>query len=114
MSFIIYHNPRCRKSRESLQILEKEKVEIQVREYLKEPISTKEFKVLLAKLNLNIKEIIRKEERVYKEKYKDKTFTDDEWISILIEEPKLIQRPIVVKENKAVIGRPPENVKTLF
>ncbi len=78
------------------------------------PLERSQLKKLLAKLNMDVRDLIRKEEREYKEKYKGKEFTDDEWLIILEENPKLIQRPIVVKGNRAVIGRPLENVKNLF
>ena len=112
--YIIYHNPRCRKSREALQLLEGEKVDIEIVKYLDDTLSRDDLKKLLAKLNLEVQSIIRKEEKLYKEKYKNMNFTDEEWLIILEENPKLIQRPIVVKGNKAVIGRPIENVINLL
>jgi arsenate reductase len=113
-SYTIYHNPRCRKSREALKFLEEKGVNPEVVKYLDEPLGRKELEVLLAKLNLDVQEIIRKEEKLYKEKYKNMNFTDEEWLIILEENPKLIQRPIVVNGHKAVIGRPLENVQKLL
>lgn len=110
----IYHNPRCSKSRETLAILKENGVEPQILEYLKEIPSKEELKLVLAKLNLNVKDIIRKGEKVYKEKFKGMNFTDEEWMTILLENPKLIERPIVVRGNKAVLGRPPANVLDLI
>lgn len=110
----IYHNPRCQKSRESLALIEGKGESIEIIEYLKTPPTKAEIEMLLQKLNLPITDIIRKDELLYKEKFKGKDFSDDEWIIILIENPKLIQRPIVVRGNKAVIGRPPENVLELI
>lgn len=110
----IYHNPRCRKSRETLAILEDAGKDVEIVEYLKDVPSEDEIRKLLAKLNMNVEDIIRKGETIYKEKFKGKNFTEDEWITILHENPKLIERPIVVKGNKAVIGRPPENAKELL
>lgn len=110
----IYHNPRCRKSRETLELIKEETSEIEIIEYLKNIPAKEELEKLLHKLNMNVEDIIRKEEQVYKEKFKGKNFTDSEWLNILIEHPKLLQRPIVVRNNKAIIGRPPENVKSLF
>ena len=110
----IYHNPRCRKSRETLAILEDAGKEVEVVEYLKDVPSKEEIKKLLAKLNMGVEDIIRKGETIYKEKFKGKNFNEDEWITILTENPKLIERPIVVKGNKAVIGRPPENARELL
>jgi arsenate reductase len=111
----IYHNPRCGKSREVLKIIEKlENVEIEIVEYLKNIPTKEELKKLLAKLNLKAEDIVRKNEALYKERYKGLQLNEDEWIKVLCENPILIERPIVVKNNKAVIGRPPENVYQLF
>jgi len=111
----IYHNPRCGKSREVLKIIEKlENVEIEIVEYLKNIPTKEELKKLLAKLNLKAEDIVRKNEALYKERYKGLQLNEEEWIKVLCENPILIERPIVVKNNKAVIGRPPENVYQLF
>ncbi len=109
----IYHNPRCMKSRQTLALIRENEIEPEIREYLKEIPSKEELQLVLAKLNMNVKDIIRTGERIYKDKFKNMNFTDDEWITILLENPKLMERPIVVKGNKAVIGRPPENVLEL-
>ncbi len=113
-SFKIYHNPRCRKSRETLEILKSNNVDPEVVLYLKTPPSSEELKLILAKLDMKPVDLIRKEEREYKEKYKKLNFNDDEWLDVLVDNPKLIQRPIVVKGSKAVMGRPPENVNELL
>jgi arsenate reductase len=110
----IYHNPRCTKSRETLALIKEEGIEPEIVEYLKTVPDNKELKNLLAKLNLKATDILRKGEKIYKENFKDKDFAEEEWIQIMTENPKLIERPIVVRGNKAVIGRPPENVKELF
>lgn len=110
----IYHNPRCSKSRESLKILQDNDQKFEVVEYLKNPLSKKELKLILQKLHMQAEDLVRKTEPVYREKYKDSNFNEDEWIHLMIENPKLIERPIIVKGNKAVLGRPPENVKDLF
>lgn len=112
--YTIYHNPRCRKSREALNFLIEEKVDLEVIKYLDDPIQPKDFKLLLARLDLKVSDIIRKEEQLFKQKYKGFDFTDEEWFIVLEENPKLLQRPIVVKGSKAVIGRPLENVKNLL
>lgn len=109
-SLIIYHNPRCTKSRETLALIEKKKPEIV--EYLKTPPSATELKLLLKKLGLSVQQIIRKKEPLFIEK--DKKLNDEKWIDVLIKNPILIERPIVVKGNKAVIGRPPSTVLTLL
>ena len=102
----IYHNPRCSKSRQTLQLIKETGADVEVVEYLKEVPSKKELKLLLMQLNLKPIDILRKGEAVYKEKFKNSNFNDDEWIQVMIENPKLIERPIVVKGNKAVLGRP--------
>ena len=112
--YTIYHNPRCRKSREAVQLMQSEEVDFEIVKYLDNLLTRNDLKRLLAKLNLDVQRIIRKEEKLYKEKYKNMNFTDEEWLIILEENPKLIQRPIVVKGNKAVIGRPIENVINLL
>jgi arsenate reductase len=110
----IYHNPRCRKSRETLKILEGNSSDIEIVEYLKTPPSSAELKNLLMKLNMSAADLIRKSEAIFKEKFKGKEFSEEEWIQVMVENPKLIERPIVVRNNKAVLGRPPENVEQLF
>ncbi len=110
----IYHNPRCSKSRQTLQLIKDAGAEVEIIEYLNEIPSPEELKTILMKLNLSPKDILRKGEAVYKEKFKNSNFNEDEWIRIMIEYPKLIERPIVIKGNKAVLGRPPENVLDLI
>ncbi len=110
----IYHNPRCRKSRETLELIRSKGVEPEIVLYLDKVPSAAELKLLLAKLDMNIQDIIREEEALYKQKLKGLLLNDDEWIDILRENPKLIQRPIVVSGSRAIIGRPPENVLKLF
>lgn len=110
----IYHNPRCTKSRETLALLNEANVTVEIVEYLKEIPTTEELKEILSKLQLAPIDLVRKGEAIYKESYKGKELTDDEWIQAMIENPKLIERPIVVKGDKAIIGRPPESVKTLL
>ena len=106
----IYHNPRCSKSRETLTLLTEKGIETNVIEYLKTPLTKKGLKTLLMKLNLKPIDIIRTNEDIFKKKFKGKNFEDEEWIQILIENPTLLQRPIVVDEYKAIIARPPESV----
>lgn len=110
----IYHNPRCRKSRETLQIIIDKGVDPQIIEYLKTPFSKEELKEILSILKLSAKDLIRKNEAVYKEQFKNKELSENEWLDILVQNPVLIERPIVVSENKAVLGRPPENVNQLL
>jgi len=114
MKYTIYHNPRCSKSRQTLAILEKENKEIEIVKYLDNVPTQEELEKILAKLHLKPQDILRKGEAIFKEKFKGLSLNDHEWVKIMIENPKLIERPIVVKGNKAVLGRPPENVKDLF
>lgn len=110
----IYHNPRCTKSRETLGIIESANAKVEIVEYLKTPPTKSELVHLLKLLDLNPSEIIRKGEPVYKEQFKGKTLTEEQWIDAMLEYPKLIERPIVVKGEQAVLGRPPENVNKLL
>jgi len=110
----IYHNPRCSKSRETLQLIKDAGVEVEIVEYLNAIPTAEDLKMILMKLNLKPTDILRKGEAVYKEKFKNSNFNDDEWIKVMLEYPKLIERPIVVKGNKAILGRPPQKVLELF
>jgi len=107
----IYHNPRCSKSRQTLKILQENGVEPEIVKYLEDVPTANELREILKKLGIKPEKLVRKIEKIYKEKFKGKELSDEEWIQAMVEYPKLIQRPIVVKGNKAVLGRPPENVK---
>ena len=110
----IYHNTRCKKSRAGLQYVQEHTNDLEVVEYLKNPINEGVLKDLLMKLNLKPHDMVRTQEAIYKSNFRGKNFTDDEWVKIMIENPKLIKRPIVVKGNKAVWGDPAENLSVLF
>ena len=110
----IYHNPRCSKSRQTLQLIEDKNEKVEIIEYLKTPPSKEELKNILKKLDKNAEDIIRKSEPIFKEKFQGKEFSEEEWLNILADNPILIERPIVVKGDKAIIGRPPENVLELL
>ncbi|MCF6170003.1 MAG: arsenate reductase (glutaredoxin) [Bacteroidales bacterium] len=110
----VYHNPRCKKSRAGLQFVKNKTSEFEVVEYLKNPITESEMKALLMKLNKKPLEMIRTQEAIYKSDFKGKNFTDDEWVKIMLENPRLIKRPIVVKGNKAIWGDPAEELAVLF
>jgi arsenate reductase len=110
----IYHNPKCSKSRQTLQIIHEANKEVEIIEYLKTPPTFEELKSLIEMLGISPEQLLRKNEEIYKEQFKGKSYTNDEWIKIMAENPKLIERPIVVEGNKAVLGRPPENVSNLF
>ncbi len=111
----IYHNPRCRKSRETLQIIIAKGVEPDVVEYLKNPLNISELKKISEKLGLRPKNFIRQNEQEFKAAgLRDKLEDDEELFRRMEATPKLMERPIVVKGNKAVLGRPPKNVYDLL
>ena len=106
----IYHNSRCRKSRETLQILVDNNLEFKVIEYLKVQLSKTQIETLINKLGIDPIELVRRNEDIWKKNYKGKELSGNEIVQILSENPKLIERPIVELNDKAIIGRPPENV----
>lgn len=110
----IYHNPRCRKSRETLDIIQQAGEDVEIVEYLKDNPSEQELKEVLAYLAIPAEKLIRKGEQDFKDNFKGKNLSESEWIKAMVSYPKLIERPIVVKDKKAVIGRPPKNVKALL
>ena len=110
----IYHNPRCKKSRAGMQFLQSKTDDFKIVEYLKNPLTEVDLKDILMRLNKKPQEMIRTQEAIYKQNFKGKNFTDDEWVKIMIENPKLIKRPIVVRGSKAVWGDPAEKIEALF
>lgn len=110
----IYHNPRCSKSREGLQILENSGKEFETVLYLENPPTAKVIKEIIKMLGINPIELVRTGEADWKENYKGKDLSDDEIIKTLAAYPKLIERPIVVMGEKAVVGRPPEIIRELL
>ena len=110
MAVQIYHNPRCSKSRQTLAILEEQGVQADVVEYLKTPPSAAELKAILHKLGLSPMQLMRKGEAEFKEHVKDKKLDDAALIDMMVANPILIERPIVIQGEKAAIGRPPESV----
>lgn len=111
---IIYHNTRCSKSRCALELIEAKTKDFHIVEYLKNPPSEKELKIILKKLGLKAEEIIRKKEPLFEKKFLGKSLTEEEWIKVLTKNPILIERPIIVKGKKAVIARPPEKALSLL
>lgn len=110
----IYHNPRCKHSRAGLEYLKEKTEDFNVREYLKVPITQDEINEILLKTNLPPEDIVRKQEDYFKKSLKGKNFNPDEWVKIIAENPKLLQRPIVVGKHKAVIANPPDRIDLLF
>ncbi len=110
MAVVIYHNPRCSKSRETLALLEGKGVKPKIVEYLKEPPSAAELKAILKKLGLTPRELMRRKEPPYAAlKLDNSKLSDDALIKAMVENPVLIERPIVVNGAKAALGRPPED-----
>ncbi|PHS53094.1 MAG: arsenate reductase (glutaredoxin) [Lutibacter sp.] len=110
----IYHNPRCSKSRQGLAILEASKLNFETINYLKTPLLKEELTEIIKLLGISPLDLVRKNEVIWKENYKDKNLSDAEIIAVMIQNPKLIERPIVINNGKAVIGRPPEIIKSIL
>ena len=106
----IYHNNRCSKSRNGLQIVEQSGKPFEVVKYLEDVPSGKELKAIIKLLGIKPIDLVRKNEAIWKADYKGKDLSDAEIIKAMVENPKLIERPIVINGNKAVIGRPPETI----
>lgn len=114
MQTTIYHNPRCSKSRNSLALVQKEVPNVHIVEYLKTPPTITELQDVLQKLGITASQLIRKSEAIYKEHYKGQELSEAEWLEAMVKHPKLIERPIIIHGDKAVIGRPIENVVQLL
>jgi arsenate reductase (glutaredoxin) len=111
----IYHNPRCSKSRATLALIEARGIKPKIVDYLKTPPSAAELKAILRKLGLNPRDILRTGETIYAELgLKTRDLDDDALIALMVKNPILLERPIVVAGNKAAVGRPPENVLAIL
>ena len=111
----IYHNPRCSKSRETLALLENQQQDIEIVEYLKTPPTAEELSDILQQLDMQPRQLLRTKETLYKELQLDNdNLSDQELIRAMCDNPKLIERPIVIKNNQAIIGRPPEAVLNIL
>lgn len=110
----IYHNPRCSKSRQGLEILNESNLQFEIVKYLENPLTKNELQTIIQFLNITPIQLIRKGETVWKENYKNIDLTDEQIVEAMVKHPKLIERPIVVKNNIAVIGRPPTLIKELL
>jgi len=107
----IYHNPRCSKSRQTLALLEQQGIEANIIEYLKTPPSPASLNSIIQQLGITPRQLLRKSEATYKELgLKEDLFTDEQLVQIMCDNPKLIERPIVINKGKAKIGRPPESI----
>ena len=111
---VIYHNARCSKSRSACEIVAGRGIDAQIVDYLKTPPDREELRALLKKLGMRPAEIVRQGEEAFTAHYAGKTLDDEQWLDALVAHPILIERPIVVRGKRAVIGRPPEKVLELF
>lgn len=111
---VLYHNPRCSKSRGALALLQERGADVTIIEYLKTPPSRAVLADVVAKLGVPASEIVRRGEDVFREQYSGRALSENEWLDALAAHPILIERPIAVKGARAVVGRPPENVLTLL
>ncbi|MBC7426477.1 MAG: arsenate reductase (glutaredoxin) [Bacteroidia bacterium] len=107
----ILHNSRCSKSREALNMICEMGEKPEIIDYLKDTPTAKELTKIIKMIGVKPESLVRKSENIYKEKYKGKTLTDSEWIQAMVDNPILIERPIIIKGDEALIGRPPESVK---
>lgn len=110
----IYHNPRCSKSRDSICFLENLKLDFQTVKYIDENLTKDELKVILTKLNYKPIDLVRTKEKIWIENFKDKALSDDEIINAMLQNPKLIERPIVINGEKAVVARPTEKINDIL
>lgn len=107
----VLHNNSCSKSRAILEYLDENAVPFEIIDIVENPLTELELKTVLKKLNMPAEELVRKNEALFKEKYAGKDFSEEEWIRVLVENPSLIQRPVLIQGSVAMIGRPVENVK---
>jgi arsenate reductase (glutaredoxin) len=110
----IYHNTRCSKSRGACEIIGEKGIDAEIIEYLKTPPTEAELREILGKLGMKASEIVRKGEDIYKAKFAANNYSEEEWIKILSENPILIERPIIVNGDQAVIGRPLERINEIL
>ena len=111
----IYHNPRCSKSRQALALLHEAGCEVEVIEYLNTPPTPDELADVISKLGITSEQLVRKKEAMFRELgLHEQTLTEEQWLRLLCENPRLIERPIVIKGQQAIIGRPPELIQTLL
>jgi len=111
---VLYHNPRCGKSRNTLALLQERGADVTIVEYLKTPPSRAALADIVSKLGVPASEIVRRGEDVFREHYAGRELSESDWLDALAAHPILIERPIAVKGSRAVIGRPPENVLALL
>ena len=111
---IVYHNPRCRKSREGLAYAQSKDSSAEIREYLKEEFTKEELNDVINKLGVQPSDLLRKNEQIFKDEFKGKDIKEEEWVEIMLKHPRLIERPIIVNGNKAVVARPAEKIDEIL
>ena len=111
---IIYHNGECSKCRSALEIMQEQRIPHTIRWYLAEPLNKSELTALLHKLKMKPSELIRKSESLYTNNYIGRNISENEWLTILEENPILIERPIIEKGERAIVARPPEKIFELI
>ncbi|MDX8385647.1 MAG: arsenate reductase (glutaredoxin) [Gallionella sp.] len=114
MPVVIYHNPRCSKSRQTLALIEEKGITPTIIEYLNAPPSEAELESILNQLAIEPDALMRKGEDEYKDHFKGKTLSRAQTIRLMVQHPKVIERPVVVNNGKAIVGRPPENVLNIL
>ncbi len=110
----IYYNPRCSKCRETLKLIESKGKTAEIVDYLNHPPTLETLQSIVIVLGMQPEELLRKKEPIFIEKYKGKKLSDNEWLEAMVQNPQLIERPIVIDGNRAIIGRPPEKVLELI
>ncbi len=110
----IYHNPRCTKSRQGLEVLQNSGEQFEIVKYLENIPTKDELRKVLGYLNISAENLVRKNEAIWKENYRGKNLSEENILDAMIQYPKLIERPIVIRDNKAVVGRPTEKIYDLL
>ncbi len=113
MSWIVYHNNRCSKSRNAVQYLTEKGIDFTTVEYMKSPLNAEELTQILSKLHMKAEDLVRKNEAIYKEEYKGREMPEAQWVEAMVKHPSLIERPIVIHGDRAVIARPLEEIEKL-
>jgi arsenate reductase (glutaredoxin) len=114
MPLVIYHNPRCAKSRKGLKYLQSKTTGYTISDYIKNGITVQELNEIVLKINLKPIDLVRTNEELFKKELKGRSFTDEEWLTILSENPRLLRRPVIVGKHKAVLGDPVENIDIII
>lgn len=110
----VFHNAKCGTSRAAIKILEDEGIEPKIFLYLHERLTARKLKAVLKKLKMTAREIVREKEPLFEENFLNQEYSEEEWIQILIKYPVLIERPIIIKGSRAILGRPLEKINTFF